>query len=98
MPILCEEKSDRCPTGNSARPHYWGHAQHCSIVRSSTRFCWQSLATLLAELGNRIELFVIQGELFSGSADPLVNPVREAPVDYILLDFRNVSGAASATI
>lgn len=53
---------------------------------------------LLAELGNRIELFVIQGELFSGSADPLVNPVREAPVDYILLDFRNVSGAASATI
>lgn len=59
----------------------------------------------LSENGGTIEVIKLQGYLFFGTADRIVDLVRKrladqdnTPLNFLLLDFKNVSGADSAAI
>lgn len=60
---------------------------------------------VLTDYGDAIEVIQLQGYLFFGTADRVVDLVRrrlssheKSPLRFIVLDFRNVSGADSAAI
>ena len=76
-----------------------GVEQRSTIDRSP------SAIKFLSEHGNAIEIVQLQGYLFFGTADRIVDLVRsrlaadgQAPLRFVILDFRNVSGADSAAI
>ena len=58
---------------------------------------------ILGELGARIHIFKLQGFIFFGTANSLLNQVRERvegggdPLRFILFDFRHVSGLDSSS-
>jgi len=76
-----------------------GVEQRSSVDRSPTAIKY------LSEHGDAIEVIQLQGYLFFGTADRIVNIVRrrlvandKAPLQFVVLDFQNVSGADSAAI
>ncbi|MEW9835809.1 cyclic nucleotide-binding domain-containing protein [Mesorhizobium marinum] len=74
-----------------------GVEHRSSVDRSS------SASRLLSRHGDAIEIVQLQGYLFFGSADRMVNYIRRrlrapnrAPLRFLILDFRHVSGLDSA--
>lgn len=77
---------------------YASGAEHRSSVDRSS-----SASRFLSGHGEAIEIMQLQGYLFFGSADRMVNHVRRrlaaknrAPLRFLVLDFRHVSGLDSA--
>lgn len=76
-----------------------GVEQRSSVDRSPTAIKY------LSEHGDAIEVIQLQGYIFFGTADRIVNLVRrrlmaqdKPPLQFVVLDFQNVSGADSAAI
>ena len=76
-----------------------GVEQRSSVDRSPTAIKY------LSEHGDAIEIIQLQGYIFFGTADRIVNLVRrrlaatdKPPLQFVVLDFQNVSGADSAAI
>lgn len=76
-----------------------GVEQRSSVDRSPTAIKY------LSEHGDAIEIIQLQGYIFFGTADRIVNIVRRRlaakdrpPLQFVVLDFQNVSGADSAAI
>jgi SulP family sulfate permease len=87
---------------NYSRIHVVHHALSGGEIRSNVERCAYH-QRVLADLGQRVHIFELQGFIFFGTANALLEQVRariadagKARVRYLILDFRRVNGLDSS--
>jgi SulP family sulfate permease len=81
------------------------HAGSGTDIRSSVERCAYHQQVLAEELGRQIYVLELQGFIFFGTANALLEQIRarvadteQPPVRYIILDFRRVTGLDSSAV
>jgi SulP family sulfate permease len=81
------------------------HAGSGAEIRSSVERCAYHRQVLAKDLGQHIHILELQGFIFFGTANALLDQIRarvadtdQPPVRYIVLDFRRVTGLDSSAV
>ena len=90
---------------NYSRINIVHHALSGAEMRSNVERCTYHQRVLANELGKHIYILELQGFIFFGTANALLDQIRsrvgdssQPPVRYILLDFRRVNGLDSSAV
>jgi SulP family sulfate permease len=90
---------------NYSRINVIHHAFSGAEMRSNVERCTYHQRVLAKELGQHIHILELQGFIFFGTANALLDQIRSRvgdrgrpPVHYILLDFRRVNGMDSSAV